>query len=142
MNRSKEKTPTSNIEKALYGGGINEIPLDMSQFIQMADKEKIEFDVMQDLIDTIQQDFEKERKAGESLIDWLKSKPTEYFKRIELAGGGKVISISDYLKQKEKPKIKELDLAGMFTPNKTLSSLSEAEREAVNNLLKLTFGKD
>ena len=76
------------------------------------------------------------------LIDWLKSKPTEYFKRIELAGGGKVISISDYLKQKEKPKIKELDLAGMFTPNKTLSSLSEAEREAVNNLLKLTLGKD
>ena len=46
MNRSKEKTPTSNIEKALSGGGINEIPLDMSQFIQMADKEKIEFDVI------------------------------------------------------------------------------------------------
>ena len=34
------KTPTSNIEKALSGGGINEIPLDMNQFIQMADKEK------------------------------------------------------------------------------------------------------
>ena len=63
MNRSKEKTPTSNIEKALSGGGINEIPLDMSQFIQMADKEKIEFDVMQVLIDTIQQDFEKERRS-------------------------------------------------------------------------------
>ena len=114
----------------------------MREFIQLADQEKIEFDVMQDLIDTIQQDFEKERKSGESLIDWLKSKPTEYFKRIELAGGGKVISISDYLKQKEKPKIKEIDLAGMFTPNKTLSSLTEAEREAVNNLLKLTLGKD
>jgi len=91
------KTPTSNIEKALSGGGPNEAPLDMEQFIKMADLEKIEFDVMQDLIDTIQQDFEKERKSGESLIDWLKSKPTEYFKRIELAGGGKVISISDYL---------------------------------------------
>jgi len=136
------KTPTSNIEKALSGGGINEIPLDMNQFIQMADKEKIEFDVMQNLIDSIQEDFENERKSGESLIDWLKSKPTEYFKRIELGKGGTVISISDYLKQKEKPKIKELDLAGMFTPPKTLSSLSEAEREAVNNLLKLTLGKD
>jgi hypothetical protein len=33
----------------------------------MADKEKIEFDVMQDLIDTIQQDFEKERKAWREL---------------------------------------------------------------------------
>jgi len=136
------KTPTSNIEKALSGGGINEIPLDMNQFIQMADKEKIEFDVMQNLIDSIQEDFENERKPGESLIDWLKTKPTEYFKRIELKDGGNVFFISDYLKQKEEPKIKELDLAGMFTPNKTLSSLSEAEREAVNNLLKLTFGKD
>jgi len=29
----------------------------------------------------------------------------------------------------------------MFTPGKTLSSLTEAEREAVNNLLKLTLGK-
>jgi hypothetical protein len=135
------KTPTSNIEKALSGGGPNEAPLDMREFIQLADAEKIEFDVMQDLIDTIQQDFEKERKSGESLIDWLKSKPTEYFKRIELGKGGTVISISDYLKTKEPIKVKELDLAGMFTPGKTLSSLSSAEREAVNNLLKLTFGK-
>ena len=135
------KTPTSNIEKALSGGGPNEVPLDMKEVIKLADAEKIEFDVMQDLIDTIQQDFEKERKAGESLIDWLKSKPTEYFKRIELKDGGNVFFISDYLKSKEKPKIKEIDLAGMFTPGKTLSSLTEAEREAVNNLLKLTLGK-
>jgi len=134
------KTPTSNIEKAMSGGGSNEAPLDMDQFIKMADIEKIEFDLMQDLIDTIQEDFEKERKSGESLIDWLKSKPTEYFKRIELKDGGNVFFISDYLKSKEKPKIKEIDLAGMFTPGKTLSSLTEAEREAVNNLLKLTLG--
>jgi len=141
MNQYKEeKTPTSNIEKALSGGGANETPLDMEQFIRTADAEKIEFDVMQDLIDTIQQDFERERKSGESLIDWLKSKPTEYFKRIELKDGGNVFFISDYLKSKEKPKIKEIDLAGMFTPGKTLSSLTEAEREAVNNLLKLTLG--
>ena len=141
MNRSKEKTPTSNIEKALSGGGPNEVPLDMKEVIKLADAEKIEFDVMQNLIDAIQEDFENERKPGESLIDWLKTKPTEYFKRIELKDGGNVFFISDYLKSKEKPKIKEIDLAGMFTPGKTLSSLTEAEREAVNNLLKLTLGK-
>ena len=135
------KTPTSNIEKALSGGGPNEVPLDMKEVIKLADAEKIEFDVMQNLIDAIQEDFENERKPGESLIDWLKSKPTEYFKRIELKDGGNVFFISDYLKSKEKPKIKEIDLAGMFTPGKTLSSLTEAEREAVNNLLKLTLGK-
>jgi len=135
------KTPTSNIEKALSGGGPNEVPLDMKEVIKLADAEKIEFDVMQNLIDAIQEDFENERKPGESLIDWLKTKPTEYFKRIELKDGGNVFFISDYLKSKEKPKIKEIDLAGMFTPRKTLSSLTEAEREAVNNLLKLTLGK-
>ena len=135
------KTPTSNIEKALSGGGPNEVPLDMKEVIKLADAEKIEFDVMQNLIDAIQEDFENERKPGESLIDWIKTKPTEYFKRIELKDGGNVFFISDYLKSKEKPKIKEIDLAGMFTPGKTLSSLTEAEREAVNNLLKLTLGK-
>ena len=140
--KQSNKAPTSNIEKAISGGGPNELPLDMREFIKLADAEKIEFDVMQNLIDTIQEDFENERSPGESLIDWLKSKDTEYFKRIELKDGGNVYFISDYLKSKEKPKIKELDLASMFTPNKTLSSLTEAEREAVNNLLKLTFGKD
>jgi|TARA_B100001094_G_scaffold269847_1_gene274363 hypothetical protein len=128
------------IEKILEAGGPNTDKMDMNTFIQLADLEKQEFDVMQNLIDTIQEDFEKERKSGESLIDWLKSKPTEYFKRIELKDGGNVFFISDYLKSKEKPKIKEIDLAGMFTPGKTLSSLTEAEREAVNNLLKLTLG--
>ena len=130
------------IEKILEAGGPNTDKMDMETFIQLADLEKQEFDVMQNLIDTIQEDFENERKPGQSLIDWMNTKPTDYFKRIELSGGGKVITISDYLKQKEKPKIKEIDLAGMFTPNKTLSSLTEAEREAVNNLLKLTLGKD
>jgi len=129
----------NSIEKEMPGkGDLSE----KEQLMKLVDAEKIEFDVMQNLIDTIQEDFENEKKPGESLIDWLKTKPTEYFKRIELSGGGKVISITDYLKSKEKPKIKEIDLASMFTPNKTLSSLTEAEREAVNNLLKLTLGKE
>ena len=129
----------NSIEKEMPGkGDLSE----KEQLMKLVDAEKIEFDVMQNLVDTIQEDFEKERQPGESLIDWLKTKPTEYFKRIELSGGGKVISITDYLKSKEKPKIKQIDLASMFTPNKTLSSLTEAEREAVNNLLKLTLGKE
>ena len=129
----------NSIEKEMPGkGDLSE----KEQLMKLVDAEKIEFDVMQNLVDTIQEDFEKERQPGESLIDWLKTKDTEYFQRIKLSGGGKVISITDYLKSKEKPKIKEIDLASMFPPNKTLSSLTEAEREAVNNLLKLTLGKD
>ena len=124
----------------MSSGGPNETPLDMNQFIQLADKETIEFDVMQDLADTIKRDFEKEKKPGESFIDWLQSKPTDYFKRIELSGGGKVVNFADYAKGKDS-KVKEIDLASYFTPGKTLSSLTEAEREVVNNLLKMSLGK-
>jgi hypothetical protein len=81
------------------------------------------------------------KQPGESFIDWLKSKPDSYFKRIELNKGGKVISISDYLKQKEDIPIKKIDLASYFTPGKTLSSLTEAERDVVNQLLRMSLGK-
>ena len=67
--------------------------------------------------------------------------PQYDFKRIELNKGGKVISISDYLKQKEDIPIKKIDLASYFTPGKTLSSLTEAERDVVNQLLRMSLGK-
>ncbi len=38
--------------------------------------------------------------------------------------------------------MKEIDLASLFTPGKTLASLTDEERKAVNNLLKLTLGKN
>jgi len=74
--------PLNNIDKPLEskdGKGL------------MADLEKIEFDVMQNLADKIKEDFERETKdKPRSFMDWLKSKPTEYFKRIELAKGGRI----------------------------------------------------
>ena len=61
--------------------------------------------------------------------------------RIPMQSGGKIINFSDYAKSKD-PKIKEIDLASLFTPGKTLASLTNEERKAVNNLLKLTLGKN
>lgn len=61
--------------------------------------------------------------------------------RIPIQSGGKIINFSDYAKSKD-PKIKEIDLASLFTPGKTLASLTDEERKAVNNLLKLTLGKN
>ena len=61
--------------------------------------------------------------------------------RIPMQSGGKIINFSDYAKSKD-PKIKEIDLASLFTPGKTLASLTDEERKAVNNLLKLTLGKN
>ena len=46
-----------------------------------------------------------------------------------------------YLKQKEDIPIKKIDLASYFTPGKTLASLTDAEREVVNQLLKMSLGK-
>ena len=37
--------------------------------------------------------------------------------------------------------LKKLSLAELFTPGKTLAELTPQERETVNTLLKLTFGK-
>jgi hypothetical protein len=48
------------------------------------------------------------------------------------------VSITEYLKQREKPKIKRLDLDSA-APGKAISQLSEAEREVVNNLLRMTL---
>ena len=108
---------------------------------QLADLEKIEFDVMQNLADTIKRDFEKETKDKPmTFLDWLKSKDDDYFKRIELSGGGTVIKFSDY--KDPIKKIKNIDLASLFTPSKTLASLTEAEKEVVNDLLRRTLGKD
>ena len=126
----------NNIDKKLEAIGNNE------ESKRLADLEKIEFDVMQNLADKIREDFERETKdKPRSFMDWLKSKPTDYFKRIELKSGGKVVDIRSYSKLKE-PKIKELDLASYFDFGRTVSSLTDAEKEVVNDLLRMSLGKE
>ena len=53
----------------------------------------------------------------------------------------KVIDFSKYKKDNDWHKgIRKLDLSSLLGGDKTLSSLTESEREAVNNLLRLTLG--
>ena len=80
----------NNVEKRMSGGGAETSPLDMKQFIKLADMEKIEADVLEDLTRELQNMYEKEKKSGQSFSDWLKSKPIEELKRIELSNGGSV----------------------------------------------------
>ena len=125
----------NNIDKALEGKGNNE------ETKRLADLEKIEFDVMQNLADSIREDFERETKdKPRSFMDWLKSKPTDYFKRIELKSGGKVVDIRSYSKLKE-PEIKKINLADYFEFGKTVASLTDAEKEVVNQMLQMSLGK-
>ena len=103
----------NNIDKKLEPIGNNE------ESKRLADLEKIEFDVMQNLADTIKEDFERETKDKPmTFMDWLKSKDDDYFIRIELSDGGKVIDIRQYFKSKE-PKIKKINLADHFKFGKT-----------------------
>ena len=105
-----------------------------------ADKDKLELDFKSGISERIVRDYYKERKPGQSITDWLDTKPREYFLNIplQLRDGGKVISLSSYLKQKEKPKIKKINLDSI-APGKAIVDLSDAEREVVNKLLRMSF---
>ena len=132
----------NSVEKIMPGGGKETPNLDMKKYIQLAaDDEKIKSDVENEIIEILLDKYNNQKEPGESFTDWLKRTPKEELVRINLKDGSKVVSISDYLKQKEPVKIKQLDLASQFTPGKTLASLTPSERETVNMLLKLTLGR-
>ena len=73
------KNTKNNIDKALG-------PKDEKSLTQ--DIEKLEFDVRQDILDTLKDMYQKEKTKGQSFIDWLKSKPVDELKQIKLAKGG------------------------------------------------------
>ena len=111
------------------------------ELIKLAkDIKDIEFDLENEIVDILKQEYDKEKVEGQSFLDWLDTKPRNYFLKIPLGlkKGGVVVSISDYLKQREKPKIKRLNLDAV-APGKAIDELTEAEREVVKNLLRMTF---
>jgi hypothetical protein len=109
---------------------------------QLADLEKQQFDIERNIIDTLKEEFKRETKdKPRSFLDWLKSKDDDYFKRIELKEGGKVYFLRDFMKPKS-PKVKEINLASLFEYGKTISSLTDAEREVVSDLLKRSLKGD
>ena len=125
----------TNIEKRLEPKG------DLSEkekLIKLASESAVEEKELSDFMDM------KYQIALEKFLENNPGKTEKDFQqeiiRIPLESGGKVIDFAKYRKSKD-PKIKEIDLASLFTPGKTLASLTESEREAVNNLLKLTLGK-
>jgi len=132
------KDPTFNIYKD--GGNVERKGKEINRegILKLAkDEADLKFDFESAISDKIIRDFEKERSSGQSLSDWLKTKPREYFLNIplELSDGGKVIMLSDYLKQKEKPKIKEINLAqGDFS--KAVADLTDADKLVIKELLR------
>ena len=135
------KDQTLNIYKD--GGNVETKgkELKKEELLKLAkDEADLKFDFESGISDQILRDYYKDRKPGQSITDWLDSKPREYFLNIplQLRDGGKVISLSSYLKQKEKPKIKKINLDSI-APGKAIVDLSDAEREVVNKLLRMSF---
>ena len=61
--------------------------------------------------------------------------------RRKLESGGKVVDFLSYAKR-NKPKIKQLNLADYFKAGMAISQLTDQERDLVNDLLRRTLGKD
>ena len=67
-----------------------------------ADIDKIEFDVINELTDTLNEMYQKEKSKGQTFSDWLKSKDIEELKRIELSNGGTAECYADLIDAYEK----------------------------------------
>jgi len=140
MKNKKIKDPTFNIFSR--GGNVEKkISADpkangetKEQLIKLASEtpeEEFELDVSSTLKELPK--WLKEN-PGKDVMDFYEEKGI-VIKRIELDGGGKVISLSDYLKQREKPKVKKIDLAqGDF--NKTVAGLSDSDKDLIKDLLR------
>jgi hypothetical protein len=139
-NNISEKLKIFGIEKELPGRG------DLSEkekLIKLAkDEADIIFDVENEIIDILTREHLKEA-PDMGFLDWLDTKDKNYFLKIPLgmSEGGRVIDFLSYLKSKEKPRIKKLDLDSV-SPGKALTELTETEREVVRKLLRMTFNRD
>ena len=121
----------------MSSGGPETKQMNMKTFIELADKEKIEADALNDLFEAVQEKFLEQRKPGESFNSWINRTDVEELRRIKLSNGGKVLDFGKYKKSKN-PKVKEIDLASSFPPNTAVSDLSEKDKATVLMLLKMS----
>ena len=122
MKKQIIKDPTYNIYSK--GGNVETrknrlTKKDLELLASESPREEFELDlgsVLEELKDW------KKKNPGRDEMDFYEEKGIT-IKRLELDKGGKVISLQEYLKQKEPPKIKRLDLDSV-SPGKALSELT------------------
>ena len=128
------KDPTYNIYSR--GGSVetrkNRLTKDdLKKLASESPREEFELDlgsILEELKDW------KKKNPGKDEMDFYEEKGIT-IKRIQLDKGGVVVSLSDYLKQKQKPKLKKIDLAqGDF--NKTVAELSDSDKDLIKELLR------
>lgn len=100
------------------------------------DLEDVEYDIIKNLTDDIQEDFERTKKKGEDIFQWLDRQPNEYFKRLKLSNGG-IVDLAKYRKSKE-AKIKKLNLAQGDYDIAVADITTESDRNLIKQLLKMS----
>jgi len=132
----------NNTEKKLTAGGPDTPKINFEDTIKLASETAAEEKDLSDLMDMYYE---------EALIKFLKNNPgatkedfDESLRRLSLESGGKVIDFSKYKKDNDwyKSKVRQLNLGSIFGPDRTLASLTDQERAAVQKLLRLTMGKE
>ena len=137
-NGNEEVKPLDDLERILNSNIERRgKEVDKKELFKLAKGEELIFDMESEIIDILTENFKKEAPSGMSFLEWLDTKDDNYFIKIPLglAGGGKVIDLQSYLKHKEKPKIKRLDLNAV-APNKSIGQLSSSELEVVRDLIR------
>jgi len=123
----------NNIERRLEGKGDLQEKVKLMQLAK--DEADIKFDVEADIVRQLKDKFEELGKPGETFSDFIKRVDIDELVKLELSDGGKVIPISEYLKMKEKPKIKKIDLAqGDYS--KLVSDLTDQDKLLIKELLR------
>ena len=105
------------------------------------DKEVLEFDAMSDVLQTLKTIHEAEA-PDVPFRSWLNTKDDDFFKRLEYAGGGKVIQFPVDLTKYREPKYKKINISAGFGKDKTVASLTDDERDVVERLLRMSLGME
>jgi hypothetical protein len=110
---------------------------DLENLVAKKDSEVLEADFFNDVLQTLKEKYNKETKNKPmTFSDWIRSKPSDYFKRLTYKDGGKDVDFLSYAKMKE-PKVKEINLAqGDFEKN--VADVTEADKEIIKKLLRMS----
>ena len=137
------KTQFNNIEKRLSSGGPETPPLDMNEFIKLADKEKYEFDALNERLELLKEEWLNKREPGETFDSWFKRTPREEILKITLSGGGRVgfDSGGSTASERYEAKIKELMDKGLSREFAEALIISELSPEHYRILEKKNGGR-
>jgi len=130
----------NSIDKIMESKGDRSVAKELDKLAKK-DVVDLKFDIDADILNTLKSIHLKE--APDMSFDaWLNSKDDDYFKRLEYAGGGKVIQFPIDLTKYKDIKPKEINLSGSFSKDRTVDSLNLDERALVNRLLRMSLGKE